>query len=518
MLETDFLVIGSGIAGLWYAYKVADKGRVIIITKKEKSESNTNYAQGGIAVAVGKDDSPKLHIEDTLRAGEGLCDKEIVEKTIYETPKLLNELEQLGIEFSKDENGFHLGREGGHSRPRIVHVKDRTGSTIEQGLLKKIKDKGIKIFENHFAVDLFPTEKGSILTLVIDKQNKSAKIICAKIVFLATGGLCWVYDYTTNPKIATGDGVAMGYRIKAKIANLEFIQFHPTTLYQRREDGTAFLISEAVRGEGALLKTLDGERFMKKYHPKGELATRDIVARAVFEELKKRNENYVLLDLSPLPEKRIKERFPHIYETCLSMGIDITKVPIPVVSAAHYSVGGIKTGLHGETNVPNLLAAGETACTGFHGANRLASNSLIEALVFANNAATYSGKIIPEKLFCQAFPKENYQLVTIKNKTLLQSYIADLKKIMWEKVGIIRNDKELEEAIDKIKKIEREIDTLYPSWILNASLQELRNMLIVAYLIAQCSLLRKESRGLYFNTDHPKNCEEYKRDTIIVKH
>ena len=369
--ETDFLVIGSGIAGLWFSLKASQYGNVIVVTKKERSESNTNYAQGGIAAAVGKNDSIELHYEDTLRTGGGLSHPEAVRIMVEEAPRLVKELMGIGIEFSRKEREFDLGREGGHSRRRIVHAKDYTGASIERGLILTLrKTQRVKILENAFALDLIMDHQRCKGTWIFQKGEIFP--ILAKTTLLATGGMGQIYLHTTNPRIATGDGVAMAYRAGAKIANMEFIQFHPTSLYGHKMDDRAFLISEAVRGEGGILKTLDGKTFMEKYDERGCLAPRDIVARAIDAELKRRGEDYVLLDLSSLSPSSIKSKFPMIYETCLKMGIDITTQPIPVVPAAHYMCGGILTNVWGETSIPGLFSAGECACTGVHGANRLA--------------------------------------------------------------------------------------------------------------------------------------------------
>jgi len=517
MIETDFLVIGSGISGLWYAYRVSSAGRALVVTKKEDTESNTNYAQGGIAAAVDKDDSPLIHMEDTLKAGNGLCNRQAVEKIVYEGPLLIKKLEEIGVEFSKNNGEFNLGKEGGHSRRRIIHAKDRTGNVVEKVLLKRVKSEGVQIMENHFTVALLCDDEcqGAV---VVDRRNLKMKLIKAKIVFLASGGLCWIYEHTTNPPIATGDGIAMAYRIGAEIANLEFIQFHPTALYGYRINGRAFLISEAVRGEGALLKTINGERFMEKYHPDKEMAPRDAVARAIYTEIKKRRENYVLLDMSPIGKERIKERFPYIYNTCLLFGIDVTEMPVPVTPAAHYSVGGIKTGLFGETSIPYLLSAGETTCTGVHGSNRLASNSLLEALVFSNSAAEHSLKIIKEKGNKTInFKEEKYRVVEIKDTSILDYYVLMLKREMWRGAGIVRNTQSLEKSIERVKRMAKEVDSIYPSYIINPRLEEVRNMFTVSQLILISALLRKESRGLHYNEDYPYKSKEYEKDTIIKK-
>ncbi len=511
----DYLILGSGIAGLWFAYKVADKGKVLIVTKKDSAESNTNYAQGGIAAAVAKDDHPKIHYEDTIRVGAGLAHPEIVELVTTEAPRLVHELWSLGVKFSAilNEQGkpnFDLGQEGGHRRRRIVHARDATGFEIERALLETVRSyPNVKILEEHFAIDIILDENGDYWGVwVLDRSNGEIIPIHSKACLLATGGIGQVYRHTTNPKIATGDGIAMAYRAGAKIANMEFIQFHPTSLYGKKIDDRAFLITEAIRGEGAILRTRDGKSFMEAYHPDGSLAPRDVVARAIAAEISRRGEDFVILDCTPIPPQRLRERFPNIYQTCLKFGIDITKEPIPVVPAAHYVCGGVLVNSWGETSIKGLFAAGECACTGLHGANRLASNSLLEALVFAERAATWATTIAPSK----GKDRRTKNLMSFTS-TCFETTINRLQKLMWDYAGIIRSDEGLKKAEREIAEIENQFKELF----LNLNLLELRNLILTGKLIVACARRRLESRGLHYNQDHPLPDERFEKDTIVTK-
>ncbi|MBK6771490.1 MAG: L-aspartate oxidase [Ignavibacteria bacterium] len=547
-MKTDFLIIGSGIAGLSLAIKLSSLGKVTIITKKQKAESNTNYAQGGIAAVMDESDNFELHIADTLECGAGLCNEKAVRKIVSEGPERINELIDIGTKFSKNNGELLLGKEGGHSRSRIIHAKDLTGKEVERALLSTIaKNKKIKIYEYYFAIDLLTyknlkKKSGSenkcygIYALNV-KTNKVEKIISRKTI-IATGGAGQVYLHTTNPAIATGDGVAMGFRAGCEIANMEFIQFHPTSFYDSAIDENSsqvFLISEAVRGAGAVLKTRAGREFMHKYDKRKSLAPRDIVARAIDNEMKKSGDPYVCLDLKNISEERIKNEFPNIYKYCLSKGFDITKEMIPVVPAAHYSCGGIKTDLEGKTNVENLYASGEVTMTGVHGANRLASNSLLEAMVFSDaiydsilNETMHSGKKTSGKKI-----KSSESLDEIHNNIydwnddgtenteewiLISHNKKEIKEIMSDYVGIVRNTIRLERAYRRMKMMRDEIKTFYKKTKVNVELLEMRNLVNVAYLIICSAMMRKESRGLHYMLDYPeKDDKNFLKDTILTK-
>lgn len=514
----NFLVLGSGVAGLTYALRVARHGSVAIITKKERAESNTNYAQGGIAAVFAPSDSPELHIQDTLLAGRGLCREEPVRKMVTEGPARIRELVDLGADFTLDGSEFDLGREGGHSVSRIVHARDMTGREIEATLLKAVSSNpNIQVFENHIAVDLLTAHQAEEENVrmssglqcwgayVLNTDASRVDIFLAEVVMLSTGGLGQVYLHTTNPGIATGDGVAMAYRAGARVANMEFIQFHPTTLFG--SGSPSFLISEALRGFGAVLRRQDGSEFMRRYDPQESLAPRDVVAYAIDVELKKKGEEFVLLDMTHLPAGEIRERFPYIHETCLSLfRIDITREPIPVVPGAHYCCGGVETDLMGRTNIRGLYAAGEVSMTGVHGANRLASNSLLEALVFSASAASDSIRFNREKR--GPIPRmkgwDDSGTLDSEEWVLLSHDRKEIQHLMWDYVGIVRSDARLRRAARRIYLIRDEIEQFYKRTRVVDELIQLRNLALCADLIIACSSRRKESRGLFRNTDYPE--------------
>lgn len=536
---TDYLIVGSGIAGLSLAIKLSEFGNVIVITKKRKAESNTNYAQGGIASVLGNDDNFELHIKDTMGTGGGLSKYEAVEKIVKEGPDSIRELLELGVRFTKENGQLQLGREGGHSRNRIVHAKDLTGKEIERALLYGIsKNKRIKILEYWFSIDLltyrnikpaysakFRDKKVCYGIYAYDVKNKKIEKIVARKTILATGGLGQVYLHTTNPAIATGDGFAIGYRAGCELANMEFVQFHPTSLYEKEieDDTQVFLISEAVRGAGAVLKTKNGKEFMHKYDKRKSLAPRDIVARAIDNELKKSGENFVYLDLSPIGKENIKKDFPHIFEQCMKRGIDITKEMIPVVPAAHYSCGGIKTGLNGKTNVKNLYACGEVTMTGVHGANRLASNSLLEAVVFSdmiyNSIKTENRRTEKLKQINGAVMNwSDKGTVNAEEWILIRHNKREIKEIMSDYVGIVRSTYRLKRALRRIEMMKDEIKEFYIKTKVSVELLELRNLAAVAYIIIKSAMERKESRGLHYMLDYPeRNDKNYLKNTIIFK-
>lgn len=534
--ETDFLVIGSGISGLSFALKAASLGTVTIVTKKEKVNTATNLAQGGIAAVLSDEDSFELHIQDTLRSGAGLCKEDVVRLVVENGPQRVRELISLGVHFNVAEDGssrLDLAREGGHSARRIAHAMDLTGREIEKRLLAAAaRNPAITILENHLAVDLLVASKAGqhnvsgqpfsdrcLGAYVLDRHDNSIAAYLARATLLCSGGAGKVYLYTTNPDIATGDGIAMAYRAGAKAANLEFVQFHPTCLYHPKAKN--FLISEAVRGEGARLIDESGRAFMRKYDERGDLATRDTVARAIDTEMKASGDDCVYLDISHKPAEFIRKRFPNIYHTCLSYGIDMTKEPIPVVPAAHYMCGGVLTDEMGRTSIENLFAFGETACSGLHGGNRLASNSLLEAVVFAHQSF----------LQCQAdwdalrrleFPEIQDWAVgnagRIEECVLITHNWDQIRRLMWNYVGIVRSEKRLLLVQKRLEPILTEVAQHYHDYLLTPDLIELRNLALVAELVVKSALVRKESRGLHYMLEYPfQDDKNWKKDTILVK-
>ncbi len=521
MEKFDVLVIGSGIAGLYFSLKIAEKGHLVaIVTKKAANEASTNYAQGGIAAVLSSEDSFEKHIQDTIRVGCGLCDPTVVKQVVKAGPDCVKDLMNYGVQFTINENigNLDLGLEGGHSVRRVAHAKDLTGQEIERILLEQArKNDHITIYPHHIAVNLFiHTDGGCIGAYVLNTQNGIVMNYAAKTTLLATGGASKAFLYTSNPDIATGDGVAMAYRAGAKIMNMELTQFHPTILYHPREK--SFLISEALRGEGAVLHDAEGNQFMEKYHPDKELAPRDIVSRAIDHELKTKGDEYVFLNIADYRDSDfIKKRFPGIYEKCLNLGVDITKEAIPVVPAAHYFIGGIKTSVDGQTNVKNLFAVGEVACTGFHGANRLASNSLLEASVMANYAAETVHKQLKREKKVKIFPEwQPGDAVDSDEAVVVNHNWDEVRRLMWNYVGIVRSNKRLERATHRIKLLLEEINDYYWNFTITPDLVELRNIARVADLIIESAQKRKESRGVHYCVDYPEKSPKAE-NTILAR-
>ena len=522
--EFEVIIIGSGLAGLTMALQVADSKRVCIVSKREVSDSASSWAQGGIAAVlnseVNNEDSIEEHIQDTLVAGAGLCDVEITRNVATQARESIEWLINQGVEFTREaNNNLHLTREGGHSQRRIVHVADATGRAVQKTLAQKVREHAnITILENHIAVDLLTSEKLAskkvdknaaenhcLGAYVLDNKTGHVMTIAAQQTVLATGGAGKVYLYTTNPDVSTGDGIAMAWRAGCRVSNMEFIQFHPTCLFHPH--AKSFLISEAVRGEGGLLRLPDGTRFMPEHDARLELAPRDVVARAIDFEMKKRGLDCVYLDITDKPLAFIKEHFPNIYARCLELGIDISKQPIPVVPAAHYTCGGVIVDAQGKTDIANLYAIGETACTGLHGANRLASNSLLECLVFGRAAAadilSAPTQVIPK------LPIWDESRVTDADEEVLITHTWDeLRRFMWNYVGIVRTDKRLSRALHRIHLLRDEVQEFYSNFKISNDLIELRNLLQVAELIVESAISRKESRGLHYSKDHPNMLAE----------
>ncbi len=505
-ISTDFLVIGTGISGLSYALKVAKYGSVSLITKDKINDCSTSNAQGGIAAVFDKKDSIDSHIHDTIIAGAGLCREDVVYEICKSGPALVQELmDNYDVNFSQKDGELEFALEGGHSNRRVLHADDHTGLEIENKLVSAVKkEKNITIYENHVAINLFADKNVCLGAYVLNKITGQILNFQASVTTLATGGAGKVFLVTSNPDVCTGDGIAMGYRAGARIINMEFIQFHPTCLYHPH--AKAFLITEAMRGEGAKLIDAKGNRFMGKYHPKKELAPRDIVSRSIDAELKASGADCVYLDITHKDPAFIKDRFPMIYEKCLSYGIDITTQPIPVVPAAHYTIGGIKATISGETNIKNLLAIGEVACTGFHGANRLASNSLLEGLVCADKASKLGGTLCmnngaPSK---QPFPYWDPGMAEDPDEmVIIKQNWDEIRRFMWNFVGIVRSDNRLIRAGNRLELVMKEINQFYWDFKIHPHLVDLRNLAQVAELIIRCAKGRRESRGVHYSIDCP---------------
>ena len=513
----DFLVIGSGIAGMSYALKVAKHGRVAIVAKNSLEDANTYYAQGGIASVTNPWDNFEKHIADTLDAGAGLCDVEVVEKVVREAPDQIRELIRWGVDFDKDDKGnFDLHREGGHSEFRILHHKDNTGAEIQDSLIEAIrKHPNIDVFDHHFTIEVLTQHHlGQVVTrhtsgiecygaYILNQETDEIDTFLARTTMMATGGIGCIYQTTTNPLVATGDGIAMVARAKGEIKGMEFVQFHPTALYHPGAR-PSFLITEAMRGYGGVLKTLDGKEFMHKYDKRGSLAPRDIFARAIDTEMKEKGFDHLFLDVTHKNPEETRKHFPTIYEKCLSYGIDITKDMIPVAPAAHYLCGGIKVNMDGETSIGRLYANGECACTGLHGANRLASNSLIEAVVFADAAARHSIPLFKQYSYQEDIPPWNAEGVTSPEEMVLitQSY-REVGQIMSSYVGIVRSDLRLQRALNRLNILFRETEDLFQRSVVSRDICELRNVIKVGYMVIKQAMARKESRGLHYTVDYP---------------
>jgi len=510
----DTLIVGSGLAGLTTALHLASEQKVCLVTKRELNNSASSWAQGGIAAVLADGDSIEAHIQDTLIAGAGLCDPEVTRYVVEHSREMVEWLIHQGVPFTKeaDNSDYHLTREGGHSHRRVIHADDATGHAVQEVLAQKVREHpNITVLEQHIAVDLINARKlhhrsnRCLGAYVLNRQNGKVITIGAQNTVLANGGAGKVYLYTTNPDVATGDGVAMGWRAGCRVANMEFVQFHPTCLYHPKAG--SFLITEAVRGEGGILKLPDGSRLMPNHDARGDLAPRDVVARAIDYEMKKRGIDCVYLDISHKPADFVVSHFPNIYRRCFELGIDITKQPIPVVPAAHYSCGGLLVDQYGQTDIPHLYAIGETACTGLHGANRLASNSLLECMVFAKAAATHilaDTKVEPPKL-----PDWDESRVTDADEEIVITHNwMELRRFMWNYVGIVRTDKRLARALHRINLLHDEVHEFYRNFRINSDLIELRNLLQVAELIVRSAMERHESRGLHYSKDYPNMLPE----------
>lgn len=522
--KVDFLVVGSGLAGLSFALKAANYGKVCILTKTQIEETNTRYAQGGIAAVTDVSDSYEKHVADTLIAGAGICDEKIVRTVVSEGPQRIKELIEMGANFDKKSDGaFDLAKEGGHSEHRILHHKDNTGFEIERALIENARNhKNIEILDYYFAIDII-TQHHLGYTVIrsqpdivcfgvyaLNMKTNKIETILSKVTYMATGGIGNVYNVTTNPVIATGDGIAMAYRAKAVVENMEFFQFHPTSLYNPIER-PSFLITEAMRGFGGILKTIDGKEFMQKYDKRGSLAPRDIVARAIDNEMKIRGDDYVLLDVTHCNKENLISHFPNIYNKCKSLDIDITKQPIPVVPAAHYLCGGIKVDENGLSSIKNLYAGGECSFTGLHGANRLASNSLLEAVVFADRSVRHSSGLVNGIEINNEIPDWNDEGTSLPEEMILITQeIKELQQIMTSYVGIVRSDLRLKRAFDRLNILYLETEALYERSKVSVKICELRNAINIGYLIIKMAKRRRESVGLHYTIDYPEKLKKAK--------
>ena len=520
--HVDFLVLGGGVAGLSFALEAASGGKVLVLTKRARQEGNTQYAQGGVASVLGPDDAFENHVRDTLVAGAGLCHPDAVEVTVREGPDRIRWLLSLGVEFDREgPDRLHLTREGGHSRRRVAHAKDTTGAEVEKKLLAACDAAGVRLEPDQVGIDIITSEKAGVPgpsralgAYVLDRTSGEIRTITAAVTVLATGGAGKVYLYTTTPDVATGDGLAMAYRAGAAVANMEFFQFHPTCLYHPQ--AKSFLISEALRGEGGILRNRAGEAFMSRYDPRLELAPRDIVARSIDAEVKRRGDDCAFLDMTHLAKGFLLDHFPHIYQTCKEFGIDMAVQPIPVVPAAHYQCGGVVTDLDGLTGVPQLLAVGEVACTGLHGANRLASNSLLEGLVFGRRAAVAAAGLVASGKAAQRVPDWNPGDALDPDEGVVVTHNWDeVRRLMWNYVGIVRSMKRLERARTRLQMLRAEIREYYWRYKVTPDLVELRNLADVALLIVESARRRKESRGLHYLLDFPRADERFLRDTVL---